>query len=139
MMYYIYGIPSFLKGAHMHNLTSGHNVSDFYVRRPKPNLWIYLAIMTMFFMSWAYREGTAVRTLTSEALFILSIMAIVFFVVFNLFRAWAATSVAEVRYQVFLAEHSKAQLELLLTNPTLSQSSTKLVLKVLRQHPSANR
>ena len=122
----------------MHDLTSGHNVADFYLHRPKPNPWIYLVLVLVFFITWAYREGTAERTGTSEALFILSMMAIGLFVALNLYRARAAKAVAHDRYFAFLAEHSKAQLELLLTNPTLSQQSTELVIKYIRQHYPAN-
>lgn len=118
----------------MKDLTSGHNVADFYVTRPKPNLWIYIALVTVFFMTWAYRAGAAEPSALGELLFILSLAGIALFVLLNLSRARAAKAVAEKRYLAFLAEHSKAQLELLLKNPTLSQQSTELVVKYLRQH-----
>lgn len=122
----------------MQDLTAGHNVSDFYLSRPKPNPWIYLVLVLVFFITWAYREGAAEPSGFSELLFILSMVGIALFVLLNLSRARAARSVAEKRYQAFLAEHSKAQLQLLLKNPTLSQQSTVLVVQYLRQHFPAN-
>ncbi len=122
----------------MQDLTTGHNVSDFYLSRPKPNPWIYLVLVLVFFITWAYREGAAEPSGFSELLFILSMVGIALFVLLNLSRARAARSVAEKRYQAFLAEHSKAQLQLLLKNPTLSQQSTVLVVQYLRQHFPAN-
>lgn len=126
------------KGTLMYNLTSGHNVADFYVSRPKPNLWVYMLLVMVFFMTWAYREGTSERTGASEGLFYVSMMTIVAFVVFNLRRARHAKAIAHARYLAFLAEHSKAQLELLLTNPTLSPQSAELVHRYIRQHFPAN-
>lgn len=117
----------------MKDLTSGHNVSDFYVTRPKPNPWIYLGLVLLFFIAWAYREGTAERSFASEAWFIVSIVALGVFVVHNLYRARAAKSQAHAAYFAFLSEHSKEQLELLLRNPTLTEQSAKLVVLHLRQ------
>lgn len=122
----------------MQGLTTGHNVADFYLSRPKPNPWIYLVLVLVLFTTWAYREGAVEPSATSEALFFLSMLGIALFVLLNLSRARAAKAVAEKRYLAFLAEHSKAQLELLLKNPTLSQRSKVLVVEYLRQHFPAN-
>ena len=97
-----------------------------------------MLLVMVFFMTWAYREGTTERTGASEGLFYVSMMTIVAFVVFNLRRARQAKALAHERYLAFLAEHSKAQLELLLTNPTLSPQSAELVHRYIRQHFQAN-
>lgn len=66
-------------------------------------------------------------------------MAIIMFVLLNIRRARVAKAIAQERYQAFLAEHSKSQLELLLTNPTLSPQSKELVVQYIRQHfPTSN-